>query len=186
MRSFSHRRRIACRPGLTLLEVMLAIAIFGGALVAIGELVRIGSVSAAAARDLTEAQRYCNNVMAEVSAGILAPDSTSAAEVEGAQGWLYSIEAEPLEGQDGLLTVTVTVEQDPALYHKPVTFTLVRWMTDPAAKEAAAAEAEASMSSTTSSSPATSGASTSASPAASSATKSGSSGSPTTGGQGAK
>ena len=65
------------RRGLTHLEVMLAIAIFGLALVAIGELIRIGSVSAAAARDLTDAQRLCNNVMAEVGAGIIAPDPVS-------------------------------------------------------------------------------------------------------------
>src|SRR3954462_5407230 len=42
------------RRGLTLLEVLLSIAIFGGALVAIGELIRIGSQCAATARDLTE------------------------------------------------------------------------------------------------------------------------------------
>src|SRR5258706_11418534 len=94
------------RRGLTLLEVLLSIAIFGGALVAIGELIRIGSMSAATARDLTEAQRHCNNVMAEVGAAIIPPESTSQAEVEGYPGWLYSIEAGPVEGQEGLLTVT--------------------------------------------------------------------------------
>ena len=184
MTTFSHRRPWRRRPGLTLLEVILAIAIFGGALVAIGELVRIGSASAAAARDLTEAQRYCNNVMAEVSAGIITPESTSAAEVEGAEGWLYSIEAAPLEEQEGLLTVTVKVEQDPALYYKPVSFTLVRWMTDPATKEAAAAEAEENKSSTTSSgsSPSTSSSTSNSS----SASQSGTGGSTTTGGQSAK
>ena len=180
MATFSHRRTHLRRPGLTLLEVILAIAIFGGALVAIGELIRIGSVSAAAARDLTEAQRYCNNVMAEVSAGILPPESTSGAEVEGAEGWLYSVEAMPLDGQEGLLSVAVTVEQDPALYHKPLSFTLVRWMTDPAATEAAATEAEANKASSTTTTSSTGGASTSGS-----STSGGTSGA-TTGGQSAK
>src|SRR5687768_18501382 len=75
--------RIHRRAGLTLLEVMLAIAIFGVSLVAIGELIRIGSVNAAAARDLTEAQRHCNNVMAEIGAGITPPDAATDTPVEG-------------------------------------------------------------------------------------------------------
>ena len=145
------------RRGLTLLEVMLAIAIFGLALVAIGELIRIGSVSAAAARDLTDAQRLCNNVMAEVGAGIIPPDPTSDTPVESAEEWLYSIESEPLTEQEGMLWVSVTVRQDPAQYNKPAEFTLVRWMTDPAvaaeakaAAEAAATEGSSSTGTTTS------------------------------------
>ena len=140
------------------MEVMLAIAIFGLALVAIGELVRIGNVNAAAARDLTEAQRVCNNVMAEVGAGIIPPDSSAESPVEGSEDWLYTIESEPLEEQTGMLRVSVKVQQDPSQYIKPVDFTLVRWMTDPAAVEAAKAEAEAAAASATSGS-STSGAS---------------------------
>lgn len=154
MSNSSHPR---IRRGLTLLEVMLAIAIFGLALVAIGELIRIGSVSAAAARDLTEAQRQCNNVMAEVSAGIIPPDPASDAPVEGTEEWLYTIESEPLEEQAGMLWVSVTVKQDPSLYIKPATFTLVRWMTDPAAAaESTQGETAESSSSNSSSSPSTS------------------------------
>lgn len=178
MLACSHRRTFLRRPGLTLLEVILAIAIFGGALVAIGELIRIGSMSAAAARDLTEAQRYCNNVMAEVSAGIIPPESTSGAEVEGSEGWLYSIESAPLDEQAGLLSVAVTVEQDPGLYNKPLSFTLVRWMIDPAGTEAAAAEMEETASPTTT--PSSTGGSSA------SGSTSGASGGATTGGQSAR
>jgi uncharacterized membrane protein YgcG len=145
------------------MEVMLAIAIFGLALVAIGELIRIGSVSAAAARDLTEGQRLCNNVMAEVGAGIIPPESTTETPIEGSTDWLYTLESEPLEEQEGMLRVSVTVQQDSAHFIKPAKFTLVRWMTDPAATEAAKAEAaaaeeaEASKATTTSNGGATSG-----------------------------
>lgn len=150
-------KRFPIRRGLTLLEVMLAIAIFGMSLVAIGELIRIGSVNAAAARDLTEAQRLCNNVMAEVGAGIIPPDAATDTPVEGSEEWLYSIESEPLEEQAGLLWVSVTVQQDPNLYTKPATFMLVRWMADPAVAEAAKAEAEAAAAETTAASSTTTG-----------------------------
>lgn len=160
------------------MEVMLAIAIFGLALVAIGELIRIGSVSAAAARDLTEGQRLCNNVMSEVGAGIIPPESASESPIEGSDDWLYSIEAAPLEEQEGMLRVSVTVTQDKARFVKPATFTLVRWMSDPAVAEAAAAEAAAATAETTSSSPASStgGTSTSGGAAGSSGATGGGSG----------
>jgi type II secretion system protein I len=158
-RSCYHRR-----AGLTLLEVMLAIAIFGMSLAAIGELIRIGATNAAAARDLTEAQRLCNNVMAEIGAGITPPEAASDTPVEGAEGWLSTVESQPLEEQEGMLRVSVTVQQDPAHNAKPTKFTLVRWMTDPAAIEAAKAEAAAAAATTNSSStPAASGTPTSGS-----------------------
>lgn len=150
------------RHAMSLLEVVLAIAIFGTALVVIGQLLRIGNMSAASARDLTEAQRHCNNIMAEVGAGILPPDSTSGTPVEGAEGWQYSVTAEPIT-EEGLLSVTVTVEQDSKQHNRPISFNLVRWMVDPATTAAAKSEAEAASSTTSGSSttPAT-GASSSA------------------------
>ena len=167
------------RSGLTLLEVMLAITIFGLALVAIGELIRIGSVSAAAARDLTEGQRLCNNVMASVGAGIIPPDPASQTPVDGSTDWLYTIESAPLEEQEGMLRVSVTVEQDPAHYAKPAKFTLVRWMTDPAATEAAKAEAAAAVDAAAAS---TSGSTSGASGGTTGGTGSGASGGSGTGG----
>ncbi len=151
------------RSGLTLMEVMLAIAIFGLALVAIGELIRIGSVSAAAARDLTEGQRLCNNVMAEVGAGIIPPESASESPIEGSEDWLYTIESAPLEEQEGMLRISVTVEQDKSLFVRPARFTLVRWMTDPAATEAAQAATAAAAESTATGSTSSGGSSTPAS-----------------------
>lgn len=150
---FQHRKNR--RSGLTLMEVMLAIAIFGLALVAIGELIRIGSLSAAAARDLTEGQRLCNNVMAEVGAGIIPPESASETPIEGSEDWLYTIESAPLEEQEGMLRISVTVEQDKSLFVRPARFTLVRWMTDPAAT----GSTSSSGSSTPASSPPTGGSS---------------------------
>ena len=59
------------RKGLTLLEVLLALAILGGALAVIGELSRIAARNAEQARDLSTAQRLCENKMAEIAAEIV-------------------------------------------------------------------------------------------------------------------
>jgi hypothetical protein len=63
---------------LSLLEVILAIAILGGSLAVIGQLINIGARNAISARDLTTAQLYCESKLAEVSAGIELPEPTTA------------------------------------------------------------------------------------------------------------
>jgi general secretion pathway protein I len=136
------------RLGLSLLEVILAIAIFGSALAIIGELVRIGNINAAAARDLTDGQRICSNLMNEIAAGVTPPTSVSSAACPEDETWLYSVAAEPTD-VTGLLAVTVTVEQDPQFVSRPHSFTLVRWVVDPAVAESAT-EAAATGSSSTS------------------------------------
>ncbi len=127
------------RRGLSLLEVILAIAIFGASLAVIGELVRIGNDNAAAARDLSDGQRICSNVMNEIAAGVLPPTAASQAPCPEDATWLYSIAADSTD-VSGLLAVTVTVEQDPQFYSRPHSVQLVRWVADPAVLEAAAEE----------------------------------------------
>ena len=59
------------RRGLSLLEVILAIAILGGSMAVIFELVRIGVISAIETRVRSEANILCDAKMAEVSAGVI-------------------------------------------------------------------------------------------------------------------
>jgi type II secretion system protein I len=121
------------RTGLSLLEVMLSIAILGGALVVVGELVRIGSRNAEAARDLATAQLLCETKMTEISTGLLPPQVVTSAPVEelGDQdSWYYSIQVDQID-QQSMLSVTVVVEQNPAMYGRPVSYHLTRWMIDP-------------------------------------------------------
>lgn len=132
---------LQARRGLSLLEVILAIAIFGAALAVIGELVRIGNTSAAAARDLADGQRICSNLMNEIAAGVAPPTAVSAVSCPEDATWLYSVTAEPTDVA-GLLSVTVTVEQDPQFVSRPRSFSLVRWVVDPAALPVEEAPAE--------------------------------------------
>ncbi len=63
----------SCPPRFSLLEVVLALAILVGAIAVTGELVRLGTLSAASARDLTQAQLICESKLAEITSGITPP-----------------------------------------------------------------------------------------------------------------
>lgn len=65
-------RPAARRPGLSLLEVLLAMAIFLIALAAISTLIDAGTTSAADAADTATAGRLAQSKMAEFEAGVLA------------------------------------------------------------------------------------------------------------------
>lgn len=138
------QRVLSRRRGLSLLEVMLAIAILGGALVVIGELVRIGSIAADRAEKISKAQLLADSRLAEVTAGALPLQSVSDAPCEEDPDWTYSIEVGDAD-RPGLKLVEVTVQQDSNLVAKPLSLKVARWLVDPAfieELEAAAAAAE--------------------------------------------
>lgn len=139
------RRNSSRRAGLSLLEVILALIILGGALVAIGELIRTGSRSARDARDSTTAQVIADSVMSEISAGTIAAQPIDRQPDPADPEWVYSIRTEQ-PNQDGLLLVSVVVERAdlvdsafPASIHQ--SFTLTRWMLDPTLDLSAPADA---------------------------------------------
>ena len=116
------------RKGLSLLEVILAIAILGLALVVIGELIRIGFRSATAARLGSDAQMACDTKMAEIVAGVLPLESTSGGTIDELPGWEYSVETQQAE-IDGLLLVKVIVQEVDAA--DPMIFDVQRFVPDP-------------------------------------------------------
>lgn len=124
------------RLGLSLLEVMLALAILGGAVAVIGELTRSAARDAEEARALTTAQLLCEAKINELVAGLLPAQAVFDVPIEGLEtidspgAWSYSILVEPV-GQSGLLSVSVTVAQTADSVPRPVQFTLTRWMVDP-------------------------------------------------------
>lgn len=119
------------RPGLSLLEVILAFAILAGSLAVLGELIRQGARAAAESRDLTRGQLLCESKISEVAAGVAPADPVQRVPFENDPEWLYSIEVLETE-QPGLLGIHVTVEPNlDDLTQRHVSFTLVRWIPDP-------------------------------------------------------
>ncbi len=131
------------RSGLSLLEVILAIAILAGAMVMLGELMRMAGRHATAASELTQAQLHCQSVISQIAAGILPPDATQGTPMESDPDWIYSIDVQALP-IEGLIAVQVTVEQNLDAQQQPLSASLTRWMIDPdLALQEAAEQAEA-------------------------------------------
>ena len=134
-----HRSRRAPR-GFTLLEVILALTILAGAMAVLGEVSRLALRNAAAARDLARAQLLAESKLAEIEAGITAPDPVENTPFDaatesldpGEPAWLYSISQPSIENaEDGVISVRVTVTRDLPAGQHPVKFSLVRWLPDP-------------------------------------------------------
>ncbi|MGB7329552.1 MAG: prepilin-type N-terminal cleavage/methylation domain-containing protein [Rubripirellula sp.] len=141
-----------CRNGFSLLEILLALAILGGAMAMLSQIAETGTSAAREARDLSVARLMCQSKLSEtlldVASGI-SPQTvltTPLASFDSGSmtSFNYSLEVQP--GQmDGLLILRITVVAEspnggPAL----ATYSLTRWVVDPTlGLEAAEAEAEA-------------------------------------------
>jgi type II secretion system protein I len=120
------------KRGLSLLEVILALAILGGAIAVLGEAARLALRNAEFTRDMARAQLLCESKLAEIMAGVILAEPIQRAVIEnaaspGEPNWLYSIEKASLD-DEGLLSVRVTVVRDLPQEKHPVTFSLVRWI----------------------------------------------------------
>jgi type II secretion system protein I len=145
---------------MTLLEVILALAILGGSMAVLGELVRVGTRSARAARIHSTAQLLADSLLAQITAGMAAvAPADGIVDEYGGFRWRYLVQVEQVD-QQGLLAVAVTVREETDPTQPAVSYMLVRWMIDPevelelesAAAQAAAASAGSSSASTSSSS----------------------------------
>jgi prepilin-type N-terminal cleavage/methylation domain-containing protein len=131
------------RRGLTLLEVILAVAILGVSMAALGGLVSLGARSAEEAREGTTAQILCESLMNEVTAGSLPAESIGPVAYDEEGRWLYTILVQPVQNPPlPLLEVRVLVEQG-LVPGTPISFELVRWMPDPSVELPADAAAGA-------------------------------------------
>lgn len=117
---------------MTLMEVILSIAILGGSLAVLGELVRVGTRSCRGAETLSSAQLLAESLAAEICAdSAMTPESTEGVvEQFGGASWTYMVDVQPAN-QEGLLVITVTVTENLDPSAQPISFSLVRWLVDP-------------------------------------------------------
>lgn len=125
--------------GFSLLEVILALAILGGAVAVLGEAARLALRNAEFTRDMARAQLLCESKLSEIVAGIASAEPVQRAILEkaadpGEPAWLYSIEKTSLD-DDGLSSICVTVARDLPMEKHPVSFSLVRWIADTSAMD---------------------------------------------------
>lgn len=126
--------RRARRPGLSLVEVLLAMAIFFIAIVAISRLVDVGTDYELEARMHTTGTRLAQAKLAEVETGIESFEAMGGDFPDPDAGWSWSMTAEVQV--PNLYLVTVTVTRD--LKGRPFSLTLSQMILDPAVKGAAA------------------------------------------------
>lgn len=159
------RARLQCskkkelRPlfGFSLLEVVLALAILAGALAALGEVMRLADVNAAAATNESQAEMLAESVMSELLVGArpLTAVNGAALAVEAVPPWVLSVAIDQTEIQE-LVAVRVRVEQQLAPQLQPAHCDLVRWFPNPdylpAATQQSATSSDSSSASSSSSS----------------------------------
>jgi general secretion pathway protein I len=104
-------RRMACsRPGLTLLEVLVALAIFLMSLAAISQLVTSAGKRALDARRKDETARLARSKYAEVYAGVVPLQSASDTPFDEDPDYTWSLTADSAT-MTGLWSISVTVKR---------------------------------------------------------------------------
>jgi hypothetical protein len=103
-------RPLAARRGLTLYEVVLAIAILLPAVAVLSQGLNAGSRAASSTRLQTEAVLRCDSLMSEVVAGVVPMTAvTDSAFDDGEPGWTWTLEIGTGPHPD-LLAIQVTVQ----------------------------------------------------------------------------
>jgi hypothetical protein len=137
----------AFRPGITLFEVVLALAIFVGSFLAISEAFQTGSRALMLAERTSEAAIRCDQQMDKLLAGIIPLDSASQTEFEDDPEWAWTLILAGTE-TPGLMRAEMTVEHVNPREGSNARVKLVRYLRDPqiyldaAAAKAAAEEAQ--------------------------------------------
>ena len=148
------------RSGMSLIEVLTALAIFLLSMVALSSLISFGSERAGDVRDLSRASMLAQSKLAEVVAGVVPLSSAPSSAFEGDdERFEWALEATADGNIPNLwrVTVTVSIERGP---NDRFETTLTQYLVDPAQRGSAGAAAAASSSgpgSSTTTTPATGG-----------------------------
>ena len=123
------------RTGLSLLEVVLALAILGAAGAMLAQSMQVATDAGMQARDQALAELLAESKLSEVIAGAYPPNqSTDWMPIETVVEpgrWHFKIVSQPTL-TDGMLGVQVWVTDDPQMQKvRPLQVMLTRWMIDP-------------------------------------------------------
>lgn len=143
------------RRGISLFEVVLALAIFTGAMTAIAQILRTGSRAAVRAQLESEAVLLCERRMNEVVSGVLPLEGVDHAPFDNRSNWFWTLTLSD-SGVVNLLKLEVSVEHAGDNGTNRVGYRLTRLMRDPQVY-VDAANAEAATATTGSSSSSSSG-----------------------------
>jgi type II secretory pathway pseudopilin PulG len=122
-------RPAARRPGITLLEVLGATAIFLTSIVAIGELMSSSTDQALDVQFRSRATRLCQSKLNEFAAGVEQLSGATEGDFEEEEGWSWKAEVTPDGSAANLYKVQVTVTHDSA--RGPVEVTMAQFVFDP-------------------------------------------------------
>lgn len=124
--------------GLSLLEVVLALAILGAAVAVMTQALQVAADAAIRTREVAAAELLAESKMAEVIAGSIPVNQSVTSWTQEASKsatsksvWYYKMISTPAAMQ-GILSVQIQVTNDPErTTGQPIDFTLVRWVIDP-------------------------------------------------------
>ena len=122
-------RPAARRPGITLLEVLGATAIFLMSIVAIGELMSSSTDQALEVQFRSRATRLCQSKLNEFAAGVEQLSGATEGDFEEEEGWTWKAEVTPDGSAANLYKVQVTVSRDTS--RGPVEVTMAQFVFDP-------------------------------------------------------
>jgi general secretion pathway protein I len=120
------------RRGITLYEVVLALAIFSGAMAAISQVIATGARAALQARLQSQAILLCESKMGELLGGVIPPQPVSEASFASdpsLEGWTWSL-AINTGPRTGLTSVEVSVACRSAGSQVDASFTVARLVRD--------------------------------------------------------
>lgn len=141
-RSTARSARSAGRSGISLFEVLLALGILLGSLVALGRLSNSGMNAAVQSRLQTKAVMRCESKLAEVVAAVEPLEDTSDTPFEDDEDWTWSMQIGEGPHVD-VMMITVSVQYFGGNALASTGYSMTRFIRDPAVYEAAAEAAAA-------------------------------------------
>src|SRR6476660_8387951 len=111
------------RPGMSLLEVLGATAIFLMSIVAIGELMSASTDQALDVQHRSRATRLCQSKLNEFAAGVESVSGATSGDLEAADGWNWKAEVATAGTAANQYQVQVKVSRDPPAGPVEVTMT---------------------------------------------------------------